>query len=476
MVIRSTIDFAVSRSWLLLPSVAAGAGAGFAMNGFSPVMAGGAALGLAPALAAGLALEMHGSRLRTADDVSRNFDLRTLGSIGRFKQAEGSAMPSPEYPEALHAYQNLASSLRASGGGALRTLLVTSAGAEEGKSTTAANLATVLAERGEKVILVDADLRWSSLRSTNASAASLGLSGLLMNYLHTPQLALVRTNAANLSLLPAGLLPPKPAELLASPRLVEVIAALRGFADYVIIDSPPVLEADDARLLAANVDATLLVMHAGKSRSRDVDKALRILTNVDARTLGAVLNQVKSPVRETAQEETLEAAPAIPALKGPIYAAPQPPAPALDPFSVEAFRKGPPKPVSANVPRPFEPEPEPAVLRLAEEGLTLEEPVVASTAAPPEMSIETFEPQRVPVTPTLRVVQPHERPQAPLPTDWVAVKAAEPRSEVPAATPAPAAIEHPVEGDVSVEEVLAHMEETLRLIREMRQEKSTANT
>ena len=437
---------------------------------------------MAPALAAGLALEMRGSRLKSPEDIERRFDLQTLGSIGRFKQAEGSAMPSEDYPEQLQAYQKLASSLRAQGGRELRTVLVTSAGPEEGKSTTAANLATVLAERGEKVVLVDADLRWSSLRSTNTNAASLGLSGLLMNYLHTPQLGLVRTNAPNLYLLPAGLLPPKPHELLALPRLGEVFAALRGIAEYVIIDSPPVLEADDAKLLACNADATLLVMHAGKSRSRDVNKAIRILTNADARPLGAVLNSIKTPAPRTAPKAVPEAAPASPAIT-PVYAAPQPPAPALDPFSVDAFRKGPPKPTNPNIQRQFESEPDPAILRLAEEGLKTQAPATPPAAQP--FDVPTPQP-RVPATPNLRIVQPDERPRVPLPVDWVAVKSPEapaPAEGVTTPVTASSQVTEPAaqateasSDEFSVEEVLAHMEETLRLIREMRQEKSTANT
>ena len=476
MVVRSTFDFAVRRSWLLLPTAAAGAGAGYALEGFSPVMAGGAALGLAPALAAGLALELRGHRLRTPEDLERWHDLETLGAIGRFEQSPGSAFPKDDHPGALQAYKELAASLRARGGHELRTVLVTSAEAEEGKSTTAANLATVLAQTGSKVVLVDADLRWSSLRSTNASASSLGFSGLLLNYLHSPQLAVVRTNEPNLFLLPAGVLPPNPQELLALPRLGDVVASLREKADYVIFDSPPVLEAEDARLLARNVDATLLVTHAGKTRSRAVNKALKLLMEADARPMGAVLNRVKSPRSVAAPVEKQPVFQPEVAVSSPAPAT----EPVFNPFSVEAFRKGPPKPPNPNLPRPHEPVPESAVLRLAQQGWESDRPATA----PVSNSFDSADlNRRLAALRTLRIVQPDERPLAPAVNDWQPVLP--PNASSPAATPVinaipveparPVEIAVPALAGVSVDDVLAHMEETLRLIREMRKEKSVTS-
>ena len=477
MVIRSTFGFALRRSWLLLPSAAAGAGAGYALDALSPVMAGGAALGLAPALAAGLALELRGHRLRTPDDVQRWHDLETLGAIARFEQMPGSAFPKDDHPEALQAYKTLAASLRARGGHELRTVLVTSAEPEEGKSTTAANLATVLAQSGSKVVLVDADLRWSSLRSTNAGASSLGLSGLLLNYLHSPQLAVVRTNEPNLFLLPAGVLPPNPHELLALPKLGDVIASLRTMADYVIFDSPPVLEAEDATLLARNVDATLLVTHAGKTRSQAVNKALRVLMEVDTRPLGAVLNRVKRPrkaaepaVRQpVAQPEATASAPA-PATE-----------PAFDPFTIEAFRRGAPKPASAHLPRRREPEPEPAVMRLAQQGFESGPP----SPSPANTGFDSPDyGGHLAALRTLRIVPPDERPAAPAVSGWEPVVASNASHPTQVPVPGAAGVEagHPAEmpalstAGVSADEVLAHMEETLRLIREMRREKSVTSS
>jgi capsular exopolysaccharide synthesis family protein len=474
----------------LLPAAAAGAGAGYSLEGVSPVVAGGAAIGLVPAAAAGLAIDLRGHKLRTAADIERRLDLETMGIIGRFEQSPGSAFPREDEREALQAYKELAASLRASGGHDLRTVLVTSAGPEEGKSTTAANLATVLAQTGSKVVLVDADLRWSSLRSTNANASSLGLSGLLLNYLHTPQLAVVRTNEHDLFLLPAGVLPPNPQELLALPRLADIIASLREIADYVIFDSPPLLEADDAKLLAQNVDATLLVTLAGKTRSRTVNRALSLLDDISVQPIGVVLNRVKTarpalapaPRKPAVQPEAVS--PATATAHGPTTeaaSATATPQPVFDPFTVDAFRKGPPRPIGANMPRLDEPEPEPAILRIAKEGLQPGRAI----ASPADAGYETpSQAQRMAaLRNNLRLIQPDERPVNPPPVDdWLPVPPpapiASPGPAVPIAAVQPPAAPQPQPSptavpphELSVDEVLTHMEETLRLIREMRKEK-----
>jgi capsular exopolysaccharide synthesis family protein len=244
--------------------------------------------------------------------------LATLGEIGRFQAAQGTAYPAERNKEAVEAYRSLVQTLRNRLQPGVKAVLVTSAEPEEGKSTTAANLATLLAQSGSKVILVDADLRWSSLRNSIDGVSSLGLTGLLLNYLHSAQLAIARTEEDNLLLLPSGALPDDPEELLRSPRLLDVIESLRHVADYVIIDSPPILEAPDAVILVSKVDATLLVVRSGKARSARLRKALKALAAEEVRPLGAVLNRVRlRPVKAQKPEpapakESRELAPAAP--------------------------------------------------------------------------------------------------------------------------------------------------------------------
>ncbi len=280
-------------------------------------------IGLLIALLIGIVLERRGRLLRSADDLQAFTGLTTLGEIGRFQPAQGTAYPTERNQEALSAYESLVQTLRSRLLPGAKALLVTSADPEDGKSTTAANVATLLAKGGSRVVLVDADLRWSSLRNSLDGPSSLGLTGLLLNYLHSPQLAVARTEEDSLQLLPAGALPDDPEELLRSPRLLDVIESLRHAADYVILDSPPILEAPDAVILASKVDATLLVVRSGKARSTHVRQALEALAREEVRPLGAVLNRVhvkaaKAPQPRTAETTAQLAAPKLASVPMPL--------------------------------------------------------------------------------------------------------------------------------------------------------------
>jgi capsular exopolysaccharide synthesis family protein len=234
---------------------------------------------------------LRGAGVRTPEDVATLFGLHALAAIGRLPHLPGPGFSGGRDLDALDAFEGLADALRARADSGVRTLLVTSARPEEGKSTTAAHLATVLARRGHGVVLVDADLRWSSLRTTGAAGLSSGLSGLLLNRLQDPQAALVPMGDRKLRFLPAGSLPSHPHQLLSQPRLPEIIDSLRAKAACVILDSPSLLEADDAGLLAPHVDGVLLVVQAGRTRAHDVNSALRVLSRAGKRPLGVVLNR-----------------------------------------------------------------------------------------------------------------------------------------------------------------------------------------
>lgn len=174
----------------------------------------------------------------------------------------------------------------------LRTLLVTSAQASEGKSTTVSHLALVLAQAGQRVIVVDADLRrpeqhrWFGLPNQN------GLSALLLHD-EAPRFAdFQRTMYPNLLVLSTGLLPPNPSELLASERMHRRLAELRARADIVLIDSPPVLLVSDPVVLARLVDGIILVADAQRTSGASLKKACTSLSQAGGRVLGVCLNRV----------------------------------------------------------------------------------------------------------------------------------------------------------------------------------------
>jgi non-specific protein-tyrosine kinase len=175
----------------------------------------------------------------------------------------------------------------------IRSMVVTSAAPEEGKSTTLANLAVTIAQSGKKVILVDCDLRRPSLNQLFNVRGSAGFTDMMRDDALMTKPPLQETNVTNLRLLTSGTLPPNPSELLASRRMGDVIAALQQQADIILFDAPPVVAVTDAAVLASKVDAVLLVISAGKTKREHARKARALLEKVNARLIGTVLNNVK---------------------------------------------------------------------------------------------------------------------------------------------------------------------------------------
>ncbi len=175
---------------------------------------------------------------------------------------------------------------------ALKTLVVTSAGVGEGKSTTLANLAVVSAQAGRRVILVDADLRRPTLHEIFGLDNRVGLTTAMMDEAALASPPFQPTAVEGLSVLTSGPLPPNPAELMGSRRMEEVIAALARQADQVLFDTPPVVAVTDAAVLATRVDGVLLVISAGKTRREVARTAVQRLRQINARLVGTVLTNV----------------------------------------------------------------------------------------------------------------------------------------------------------------------------------------
>lgn len=174
----------------------------------------------------------------------------------------------------------------------LRTLVVTSPGAEEGKSTALANLAVTLAQGGKRVILVDCDLRRPTQHTLFGLDNAAGLTTMMLDEAAQSDPPLRETPVDGLRVLPAGPAPPNPAELLGSRRMKEAMAALLEQADVLLFDAPPVLAVTDALVLAVQTDGVLLVVKACGTRREHVEQAKERLERVNARTVGAVLNGV----------------------------------------------------------------------------------------------------------------------------------------------------------------------------------------
>jgi len=236
--------------------------------------------------------------IKTADDVSQALGLVTLGNIFRIgagRTLKDSLVTSMDGRSPVaESYRILRTNLAFCGvgnpGGAI---VVTSAGLGEGKTTTAANLAVVMAQMGKRVILVDTDLRRPMLAKLFELNGTDGMSTLLARQGPVGDADLILSEVPNLRLIPSGPIPPNPAELLGSPRMAEVIQSLRQQADMVIFDSPPALAVTDSSVIASQVDGALLVIDAGEMRREVVQRAAEMLQKGGVKLLGAVLNKLQ---------------------------------------------------------------------------------------------------------------------------------------------------------------------------------------
>ena len=169
----------------------------------------------------------------------------------------------------------------------IRTLVCTSAAPDEGKSTTIANLAVTMAQAGNRIILVDCDLRKPVLHTLFGADNKRGFSEWMLDT--SSDLPLVQTEVENLRLLPSGAKPPNPADLLGSRQVEALIEQLKEQADVILFDAPPVVAVTDAVVLGAKVDGVLLVLQAGKSRRDHAERAKQILEQAKVRIVGATL-------------------------------------------------------------------------------------------------------------------------------------------------------------------------------------------
>jgi capsular exopolysaccharide synthesis family protein len=174
-----------------------------------------------------------------------------------------------------------------------KALLVTSSLPGEGKSTTAINLALAMAQAGQSVALVDADLRRPMVASYLGLEATAGLTTALIGRAEIGDLLQPWGND-ELYVLTAGRIPPNPSELLGSAKMKQLINHLERTFDAVIIDAPPLLPVTDAAVLAQEVGGVVLVVGAQKVRTNEVEKSLAALDMVDADLLGVVLNRLPS--------------------------------------------------------------------------------------------------------------------------------------------------------------------------------------
>jgi len=288
------------------------------------------ALGLGGSLALGLALanllDRTDDRLRRTEDLEAAADLPVLGLLPRVSrrhlEAGALGVVAAGTPSA-EAYRTLRTNLQLLAiGRRIRCLQVTSPTSNEGKSTVATNLAASFAHAGQRVIIVDGDLRRPRVHEAFGLPNEVGLSSVLSGQRSLADAIATLDGQLCLRALTAGPVPPNPDELLGSDRARTVLATLRNNCDIVVIDAPAVLPVLDALVLSRQVDATLLVARPERSTRGQVVAALQRLRQVGAPVVGTVLNGVvrrsgdgayaRPPTRATA-ERRRKASPPLPA-------------------------------------------------------------------------------------------------------------------------------------------------------------------
>src|ERR1700682_5421503 len=220
--------------------------------------------------------------------------LKGVSSNGHEKRIELVAqhLPKSQMSEAFRALRT--SLLLSQAGHPPQVILVTSALPREGKTTAAANLAVTLAQLGDSTVLVDADLRKPGIgRLLNlGSGKYAGLSSYLAGVSSLDLVSVPHPAIPNLVAIPTGPLPPNPADLLSSHKLVEAIAELRTKFKFIVIDSPPIMAATDAVILSVQADGVLIVVRSGETPKEAFTRTRDLLNSVKCRILGVVLNAV----------------------------------------------------------------------------------------------------------------------------------------------------------------------------------------
>jgi polysaccharide biosynthesis transport protein len=276
------------------------------------------AIGLVLGVGLGVALaffqEYLDKTLKTPDDVEQFLRLPSLGVLPRFALAgvaekngddtetlmltSGSnghhhlAPAIQTSPEALEAFRSLRTSVLLSASPVPRLILVTSALPSEGKTTTAINLGVTLAALGNKVVVVDCDMRRPAVHRGTAVENNPGFVQCLTGHVELANAVLPVAGIENLSVIPCGPIPPNPAEVLSSPVCADLLHRLRAQFEYVLVDSPPLLSVADSRILATLVDAVVLVARAHSTPYDVVRRARTLLYGSGARILGVALNDL----------------------------------------------------------------------------------------------------------------------------------------------------------------------------------------
>ena len=215
---------------------------------------------------------------------------RTMPTTGATSELATVAQPQSVVSEAYRALRT--SILLSTSRHAPQLILISSGQPREGKTTTALNLAITLAQRGDRVVLIDTDLRRPRIHRSFQMTNEKGLSTYLTTRAPVEEVARPVRQVPNLFVITSGPTPPNPAELLSSEPLEGLFAELRRHFDFIVLDSPPAISVADSMILAAHADGVMLVVHGGVTTRETLKHTTKLMNSVNARILGIVLNNV----------------------------------------------------------------------------------------------------------------------------------------------------------------------------------------
>jgi len=253
-------------------------------------------LGLVIGLMGGVGLaffvEYLDNTVKSAEDIEQRFDVPVLGIIELLDKQKGQAddiVLREPHANITENYRAIRTSIMLSTADKPpKHILVTSIAPQEGKTTTAVNLAGILAQSGHNVLLMDADLRRPRLRRIFGIKADSGLSTYLAGTsdieFFTPK------GIEHLQVVPSGPVPPNPSELIGSRHLQDLLASLEEKFDFVVWDSPPLFAAAESLVLSKMLSGTIIVARAGKTTYKELERGIKSIQDIEARVLGVVIN------------------------------------------------------------------------------------------------------------------------------------------------------------------------------------------
>lgn len=233
--------------------------------------------------------------IRDSDEVNRYLKLPVLGAIRKIDQSEAPVTVVKPRAPVSEDFRSLRTNIQfASVDSDLSTILITSPTPEDGKTTVSLNLSIIMAQGGSKVTLIDADLRRPAIHHQMHLSNRWGLTSLFTHDDLRLDGIIRQNKSTGLSIMTSGNLPPNPAELLGSEKMLEIISKVKDISDIIVFDSPPLTVVTDATVLSKRVDGVILIINSGTTKVAAAQQAVEQLRRVDANILGVVLNNVGS--------------------------------------------------------------------------------------------------------------------------------------------------------------------------------------